>query len=75
MAYIEVLLTNATPIVPTDEGLWPQIRTSLLYSFKLLAWSVMFIIVGLAVVVPWSLLIWGVVRVVRRMRGKIGTSA
>jgi hypothetical protein len=36
-AHIDVTLTSSEPIVPSDEGLWPQIRTSLLYGFKLLS--------------------------------------
>jgi hypothetical protein len=71
-AHLDVTLSSTGPIVPSDEGLWPQIRTSLFYSFKMLSWSVMFIILGLAVVVPWALVIWGIYRVVRRMRGKTG---
>jgi hypothetical protein len=73
-AHLDVTLAGSGPIVPSDEGLWPQIRTSLFYSFKMLSWSVMFIILGLAVVVPWALVIWGVCRVVRRLRGKVSPS-
>jgi len=73
-AHLDVTLASSGPIVPNDEGMWPQIRTSLFYSFKMLSWSVMFIILGLAVVVPWALVIWGVYRVVRRMRGKVSAS-
>ena len=74
MAYIEVLLTNATPIVPTDEGLWPQIRTGLSYSFKVLSWSVMVILLGVCVVLPWALILFGIYKLVRRWRRKPETA-
>jgi hypothetical protein len=63
-------LTNANPIVPSDEGLWPQIRTSLTYAFRLLSVSLMFVIVGISVLLPWALVLWIGVKLVRRMRGK-----
>ncbi len=69
-AHIEVKLSSAGPIVPRDEGLWPQIRTSLFYSFKLLSWSLMFIILGLSVALPWALILWGGYKVVGRWRKK-----
>jgi len=74
MAYIDVLLTNATPIVPTDEGLWPQIRTGLSYSFKVLSWSVMVILLGVCVVLPWALILFGIYKLVRRWRRKPETA-
>jgi hypothetical protein len=75
IANLDVMLATDVPIVPSDEGLWPQIRTGLSYSFRLLSLSVMFIILGLSVVLPWALLIWVVVRVVRRMRLRAQTAA
>ena len=47
--------------------MWPQIRKSLSFSFNVLMWSLMFIIVGLCVVLPWGLLGYGGYRVVRRL--------
>ena len=67
-AHIDVTLTSSGPIVPSDEGLWLQVRTSLFYSFKLLSWSVMFVVVGLSVVLPWIVLLWAGYRVVSRLR-------
>jgi hypothetical protein len=67
-AHIDVTLTSAGPIVPSDEGLWQQIRTSLFYSFRLLSWSLMFVILGLSVLLPWLLLIWGGYKLVTRWR-------
>ncbi len=69
-ARIGVRLLNPNPIVPLDEGVWPQIRTSLAYAFRLLSVSLMFVIVGLSVILPWALVIWVAVKLVRRARSK-----
>ncbi len=66
-AQIEVVLASNLPIVSDADGLWPQIRTSLSYSFQLLSYSLMLIILGLFVVVPWALLVWAVWKVYARM--------
>jgi hypothetical protein len=69
-AHFDVTLTSSGPIVPSDEGLWPQIRTSLFYSFKLLSWSLMFVILGLSVILPWVLVLWGAYKLVGKWRKK-----
>jgi hypothetical protein len=69
-AHINVRLTNVTPIVPSDEGLWPQVRRSLGYAFTLLSVSLMFVIVGLSVLLPWALIVWLGVKLVRRLRAR-----
>jgi Domain of unknown function (DUF4349)/Putative zinc-finger len=74
-AQIAVRLTSANPIVPSDEGLWPQVRTSLTYAFRLLSVSLMFVIVGISVLLPWALVLWVGVKLVRRMRGKASVGA
>ncbi len=74
-AHIDVTLTNVTPIVPADEGLWPQVRSSLGYAFRLLSLSLMFLIVGVAVLLPWALILWAGFKLIRRMRGKSQAAA
>src|SRR5262249_20930204 len=69
-AHIDVTLTSSGPIVPNDEGLWPQIRTSLFYSFKLLSWRLMLVILGLRVVLPGVLVLWAGYKLVSRWRRK-----
>ncbi len=69
-AHLNVRLTNVTPIVPSDDGVWPQVRRSLSYAFTLLSVSLMFLIVGVSVLLPWALLVWVGVKVVRRLRNK-----
>jgi hypothetical protein len=66
-AHIELTLVGQAGIVPSDEGLWPQIRTSLYYSFRVFGWSIMLVILGLCVVLPWALVIWVVWKVISRM--------
>lgn len=73
-AHINVRLTNVTPIVPSDEGLWPQVRRSLGYAFTLLSVSLMFLIVGVSVLLPWALLGWLGFRLVRRIRNRRQTT-
>ncbi len=57
-AHIFVTLAGVTPIVPSDEGLAPYIRTSLYMSFKVFSICVMLIILGISAVLPWPWVIW-----------------
>ncbi len=68
----EVAVASPALIVPSDEGLWPQIRTSLFYSFRLLSWSLMFVILGVSVILPWTLIMWLGYRIIRIWRKKPG---
>ena len=61
-------LSNAELIVPSDDGVWPQVRRGLSWSFTALAWSLSWIIVGLCVVLPWALVLYAFYRVVLRLR-------
>ena len=74
-AHIDVTLTNQTPIVPGDEGLYANLRNSLAYAVKLLSVSLMFVIVGISVLLPWALLVWIGVKLVRRARSKVSVGA
>jgi hypothetical protein len=68
VAQIDIKLANAGLIVPRDEGLWSVIRSGLKYSVKYLAFSVIWLIFGLCVVLPWTLLVLGAWWLVRRLR-------
>src|SRR5207245_1832498 len=59
VARLDVTLSNAELIVPTDDGVWPQIRTALQVSFKAIAWSLALVIIGLCVVLPWAVVVYG----------------
>jgi hypothetical protein len=67
-ARLHVLLSNTELIVPSDEGLWPQVRKGLATSFVALSWSLTVVIVGLLFVLPWVVVIYAVYRVVLRLR-------
>ena len=64
---IVVTLSNAEVLVPSDKGLWSQIRHGLGFSLRGLAISANFLIIGLLFVLPWALLVYAVVLLVRRM--------
>lgn len=57
-AQVTVSLTGGSPIVPTDQGLWPRIRSGLYLSFQVFAWCITVVIIGIAGVLPWVILIW-----------------
>jgi hypothetical protein len=67
-ARLDVTLSNVELIVPSDDGLWPQVRRGLSWSFTALAWSLSWIIVGLCVVLPWALVLYGFYRLALRLR-------
>ena len=67
VARLEVTLTNAEQIVPPDDGVWPQVRKGLSFSASVLLTSLMWIVVGLCVVVPWAVVGYGGYRLVRRL--------
>lgn len=68
VAHVDLTLTTSGPIVPSDEALWPKVRTSLFYSFTLLSWSLMLVIMGLLFILPWVVVLWAGYKVVRRLR-------
>jgi hypothetical protein len=53
-AQLLVTLKSSTPIVPSDEGLWPQIRTSLFYSFNSCPTACLIIPLGCRAAQRWS---------------------
>jgi hypothetical protein len=67
--HLDVVLTNAAPIVPADDGITSALRTSLTRSFQVLTFSLMWIFFGLLTVVPWLLLLWVGYKLVKRMIG------
>jgi hypothetical protein len=69
-AQIVVTLTGGRPTIPSNEGIWEQTQGSLYITFRVLSWSVMVVMLGLAVVLPWVIAIWLCVKIVRKMRGK-----
>ena len=62
-------MSNAELILPKNEGLWAQIRAGLSYSLRGLSLSVSWLIVAVLFVLPWALIVLGVVWVLRRLFG------
>jgi len=74
VARLDITLSNTELIVPSDTGLWPQIRKGLSNSLLAIFWSLSWVIFGLLVVLPWALLIYGIYRLVVRLRKKPETA-
>ncbi|HVT89101.1 MAG TPA: DUF4349 domain-containing protein [Tepidisphaeraceae bacterium] len=70
LARARVNLTIATgdTIVPQQGGLWDTIRNGLSTSVKGLLWSLQLMVIGLCLIAPWGLMIWGGWRFARRNR-------
>jgi hypothetical protein len=68
--HLDLVLVNATPIVPSDEGITPALRSSLTKSFHALTLSFTWIFFGLMTVLPWLLLLWAAFKLVKKIRGK-----
>jgi hypothetical protein len=73
-ARYDVTLSNAELIVPSDDGLWPQIRRGLATSFVALSWSLTVVIVGICFVLPWALIAYAIYRIVVRWRRQTGVN-
>jgi len=67
LARLDVTLSNSELIVPSDDGLWPQVRKGLSYSMTVLSLSVTWLIFGLCVLLPWALVGYGGYRLARRL--------
>jgi hypothetical protein len=70
IARVDVTLSNTDLIVPTDEGIWAQVRKGLKTSFVAVSWSLIVVIIGVCAVLPWALVIWGGYAAIRRLRRK-----
>ncbi len=68
IARLEITLSNKDLLVPSDGGFGSNVHRGLSDSFTILSWSLRFLILGLCVLLPWALVIWGIYRLVQRMR-------
>lgn len=66
-ARVEVILATPDRIVAPDDGFAPQLKNGLSYSAKAIFISLSWLVVGLLVVVPWAVVIYGVYRLIRRL--------
>jgi hypothetical protein len=67
LARIDVAVSNAPLLIPSDQGLWSQIRNGLAFSLRGLSISASWLIVGLLFVLPWLLVLYVVVLLARRL--------
>jgi hypothetical protein len=64
---LDVTLSNGELLVPSEQGLWAQVRSGLAVSLRGLSLSASWLIVGLLFVLPWLLLIYAALWLVRRL--------
>jgi hypothetical protein len=68
VARLEITLSNQELIVPSDDGLWPQMRKGLSNSLVAIFWSLSWVTFGVLFLLPWGLIVYAVYRIVLRMR-------
>jgi hypothetical protein len=68
IARFELTLSNQELLVPRDQGAGVQIRQGTQVALRGLSLSIGWVIGGVLFVGPWVLLIYGIIRLVRRMR-------
>ncbi|HWP41213.1 MAG TPA: DUF4349 domain-containing protein, partial [Tepidisphaeraceae bacterium] len=67
-ARLNLTLGSGESIVPAERGFWQSIREGLATSVQGLLWSLQLIVIGLCLVGPWALLVWGGWRFAARTR-------
>jgi hypothetical protein len=70
VARIDLALSNVTPLVASDEGVWASMRTALSFSLKMLGWSLSWVLFGVMVLLPWAIVGYSIYRIVLRLRGR-----
>ena len=65
-ARFDVNFTEASVLVGKEDGLWSNLRDGLSTSIKGLAWSVRLLVVGVCLVAPWALILWGIWKFTRK---------
>jgi hypothetical protein len=71
IARLDVTLSNVAQLVDSDSGPWTSIKKGLSVGFVVLLWSLTAVIVGLCLVVPVGLFLWGGAKVYRKMKPKV----
>jgi hypothetical protein len=75
LAQIYVTLASVDPLVPKDEGFGAQLRTGLSVSVRGLLISASWLLAAVVFLLPWALLVWLLVWLVRRSRSNGVTPA
>jgi hypothetical protein len=71
IARFDITMSNALPIVASDEGMIASLRKGLNYSLKAISYSLM----GLVILLPWIVMVLAVLWVIRKIRGRETTPA
>jgi hypothetical protein len=74
IARLDVTVSNTELIVPSDDGLWPQIRRGLSNSLLAIFWSLSWVIFGVLFLLPWALVFYGIYRIVSRIWRRTATA-
>jgi hypothetical protein len=75
IARLDVTLSNAPLIVPSDEGFGTELRKGLATSVKVLSLSLSWLVFGLLVILPWVVVVYAIYRLAVRLRGKPSPSS
>ncbi len=67
-ARIDLTLSNAELLIPSDEGFGKQIRDGLANVFSAAGFSIRIFLIGLLVVGPWALILWAAAKLWKRLR-------
>jgi hypothetical protein len=67
-ARIEIAFATPDAIVGADSGLWATIRNGLATSAAGLMWSLRLLVIGVCLIAPWAVALWGGWRIARRAR-------
>src|SRR5204863_10001660 len=70
-ARLNLTIGSGEGIVPGEHGFWDSIRVGLSTSVKGLLWSLQLIVIGLCLVAPWVLLVWGGWKFARRRKSAV----
>lgn len=63
---LEIHFVSAAPVVADDNGLAATIKQGLITSIRGLLWSVQLAVIGLCLIGPWALILWGAWKIARR---------
>jgi glycine cleavage system regulatory protein len=67
-ARLNLTIATGETIVPTEGGFGNSIREGLSTSIKGLLWSLQLIVIGLCLIGPWVLMVWGGWRIARKRK-------
>lgn len=64
----DLQLAEGEALVGSDDGVWSSIKAGLATSLQGLGWSVRLLVIGVCLVAPWALVLWGGWKLIRRKK-------